>query len=188
MAGELQGKKIAFLATDGFEQIELTRPWQDIKDAGAEVELISLKSGEIQGMNADINKADTFKVDKTVDEVSASDYHGLVLPGGVVNPDALRANDKAVIFVRDFFAQHKPVAAICHAPIMLIEANVLDGRTVTSFPSIKTDIQNAGGNWIDQEMVCDEGLVTSRTPDDLDAFCAKTIEEIAEGKHEEQTT
>tara|TARA_B100000929_G_scaffold152195_1_gene120396 strand:- start:478 stop:1068 length:591 start_codon:yes stop_codon:yes gene_type:complete len=188
MAGELQGKKIAFLATDGFEQIELTRPWQDIKDAGAEVELISLKSGEIQGMNADINKADTFKVDKTVDEVSASDYHGLVLPGGVVNPDALRANDKAVIFVRDFFAQHKPVAAICHAPIMLIEANVLDGRTVTSFPSIKTDIQNAGGNWIDQEMVCDEGLVTSRTPDDLDAFCAKAIEEFAEGKHEDQTT
>ena len=188
MAGELQGKKIAFLATDGFEQIELTRPWQDIKDAGAEVELISLKSGEIQGMNADINKADTFKVDKTVDEVSASDYHGLVLPGGVVNPDALRVNDKAVAFVRDFFAQHKPVAAICHAPIMLIEANVLDGRTVTSFPSIKTDIQNAGGNWIDQEMVCDEGLVTSRTPDDLDAFCAKAIEEFAEGKHEDQTT
>lgn len=188
MAGELQGKKIAFLATDGFEQIELTRPWQDIKDAGAEVELISLKSGEIQGMNADINKADTFKVDKTVDEVSASDYHGLVLPGGVVNPDALRVNDKAVAFVRDFFAQHKPVAAICHAPIMLIEANVLDGRTVTSFPSIKTDIQNAGGNWVDQEMVCDEGLVTSRTPDDLDAFCAKAIEEFAEGKHEDQTT
>ena len=188
MAGELQGKKIAFLATDGFEQIELTRPWQDIKDAGAEVELISLKSGEIQGMNADINKADTFKVDKTVDEVSASDYHGLVLPGGVVNPDALRVNDKAVAFVRDFFAQHKPVAAICHAPIMLIEANVLDGRTVTSFPSIKTDIQNAGGNWVDQEMVCDEGLVTSRTPDDLDAFCAKAIEELAEGKHEDQTT
>ncbi len=188
MAGELQGKKIAFLAADGFEQVELTRPWQDIKDAGAEVELISLKSGEIQGMNADINKGDTFKVDKTVDEVSASDYHGLVLPGGVVNPDALRVNDKAVTFVRDFFAQHKPVAAICHAPIMLIEANVLDGRTVTSFPSIKTDIQNAGGNWVDQEMVCDEGLVTSRTPDDLDAFCAKAIEEFAEGKHEDQTT
>ena len=188
MAGELQGKKIAFLAADGFEQVELTRPWQDIKDAGAEVELISLKAGEIQGMEGDINKADTFKVDKTVDEVSAADYHGLVLPGGVVNPDALRVNDKAVTFVRDFFAQHKPVAAICHAPIVLIEANVLDGRTITSFPSIKTDVQNAGGNWVDQEVVCDEGLVTSRTPDDLDAFCAKAIEEFAEGKHEDQTT
>ncbi|RJS91253.1 type 1 glutamine amidotransferase domain-containing protein [Salinisphaera sp. Q1T1-3] len=188
MTQELQGKKIAFLAADGFEQVELTRPWNDLKKAGATVELISIKSGEIQGMNADINKADTFAVDKTVDQVSAGDYHGLVLPGGVVNPDALRANEKAVQFTRDFFAQHKPVAAICHAPILLIEAGVLDGRTVTSFPSIKTDIQNAGATWVDQEVVCDEGLVTSRTPDDLDAFCAKAIEEFAEGKHEDQTT
>ncbi|KEZ79331.1 type 1 glutamine amidotransferase domain-containing protein [Salinisphaera hydrothermalis] len=187
MAGQLNGKKIAFLAADGFEQIELTRPRKDITDAGAEVHLISLESGEIQGMNGDINKADTFKVDKTIDEVSASDYHGLVLPGGVVNPDNLRTNDKAVAFVRDFFAQHKPVAAICHAPIVLIEARVLDGRTVTSFPSIKTDLQNAGATWVDQEVVCDEALVTSRTPDDLDAFCAKAIEEFAEGRHEDQT-
>ncbi|MES1955595.1 type 1 glutamine amidotransferase domain-containing protein [Salinisphaera hydrothermalis] len=187
MADQLNGKKIAFLAADGFEQIELTRPRKDITDAGAEVHLISLESGEIQGMNGDINKADTFKVDKTIDEVSAADYHGLVLPGGVVNPDNLRTNDKAVAFVRDFFAQHKPVAAICHAPIVLIEARVLDGRTVTSFPSIKTDLQNAGATWVDQEVVCDEALVTSRTPDDLDAFCAKAIEEFAEGRHEDQT-
>ncbi|MDA3921793.1 MAG: type 1 glutamine amidotransferase [Salinisphaera sp.] len=188
MAGKLNGKKIAFLVADGFEQIELTRPWKDIQDAGATVELVSLKSGEVQGMEADINKADTFKVDKTVDEVKADDYHGLMLPGGTVNPDNLRVNDKAVQFVRDFFAQHKPVAAICHAPIILIEAGVLKGRTLTSFPSIKTDIQNAGGTWEDREVVCDEALVTSRSPDDLDAFCAKAIEEFAEGKHADQTT
>ncbi|MGB7756162.1 MAG: type 1 glutamine amidotransferase domain-containing protein [Salinisphaera sp.] len=188
MAGQLEGKKIAFLVADGFEQIELTRPRQDIADAGAEVHLVSLKTGEVQGMDGDINKADTFKVDKTVDEVSASDYNALVLPGGTINPDGLRANDKAVSFVRDFFKQHKPVAAICHAPITLIEADVVDGRTLTSFPSIKTDLNNAGANWVDQEVVCDEGLVTSRTPDDLDAFCAKAIEEFAEGRHEEQTT
>lgn len=188
MADQLNGKKIAFLVTDGFEQIELTRPWKDIQDAGATVELVSLASGEIQGMEADINKADTFKVDKTVDEVKADDYNGLVLPGGVVNPDKLRVNDKAIQFVRDFFAQHKPVAAICHAPIMLVEAGVLEGRKLTSFPSIRTDIQNAGGTWEDREMVCDQGLVTSRSPDDLDAFCAKAIEEFAEGKHADQTT
>lgn len=188
MAGQLEGKKIAILATDGFEQIELTRPQQEITDAGAEVHLVSLESGEIQGMNGDINKADTFQVDKTVDEVSASDYHGLVLPGGSINPDTLRMNDKAVAFVRDFFAQHKPVAAICHAPMLLIEAGVVDGRTLTSFASLKTDLENAQANWVDQEVVCDEGLVTSRSPDDLDAFCAKAIEEFAEGKHEEQTT
>lgn len=188
MADKLKGKKIAFLVADGFEQVELTQPWQAVKDAGAEVHLVSIKSGEVQGMEADINKADTFPVDKTVDEVKADDYHGLMLPGGVVNPDKLRVNDKAVQFVRDFFAQHKPVAAICHAPIVLIEAGVLDGRKLTSFPSIKTDIQNAGGTWEDREVVCDEALVTSRTPDDLDAFCAKAIEEYAEGKHKEQTT
>lgn len=188
MAGELEGKKIAILVADGFEQIELTRPRQDISEAGAEVHLVSLESGEVQAMNGDINKADTFKVDKTVDDVSASDYHGLLLPGGTINPDTLRRNDKAVSFVRDFFRQHKPVAAICHAPITLIEAGVVDGRTVTSFPSIKTDLKNAGANWVDEEVVCDEGLVTSRTPDDLDAFCAKAIEEFAEGKHADQTT
>ena len=188
MADELKGRKIAFLAADGFEQVELTRPWDEIKAAGAEVELVSLKSGEIQGVNGDINKADTFKVDKTVDQVSAADYNGLVLPGGLANPDALRLNDQAVQFVRQFFAEHKPVAAICHAPWLLIEAGVVDGRTLTSFPSVRTDLQNAGARWVDREVVCDEALVTSRNPNDLDAFCAKAIEEFAEGKHAEQTT
>ncbi|QDT15241.1 type 1 glutamine amidotransferase domain-containing protein [Alienimonas californiensis] len=186
MADRLSGKRIAFLATDGFEQVELTEPWQAIKDAGAEVELISLKSGEIQGMNHD-EKGDTFPVDKTVDAASAGDYHGLVLPGGVANPDNLRTNAGAVSFVRDFFQQHKPVAAICHGPWTLIEADVVRGRRVTSWPSLKTDLKNAGAEWVDEECVCDEGLVTSRNPDDLPAFCAKAIEEFAEGKHAEQT-
>lgn len=188
MSDELNGKKIAFLATDGVEQVELTQPWEQIKAAGADVELVSLEAGEIQAMNGDINKGDTFKVDKTVDDVKAEDYNGLVIPGGVANPDTMRTNDKAVQFTRDFFAQHKPVAAICHAPWMLIEAGVVDGRTVTSFPSVQTDLKNAGAHWVDREVVCDEALVTSRTPDDLDAFCAKAIEEFEEGKHEEQTT
>ncbi|NNJ25403.1 type 1 glutamine amidotransferase domain-containing protein [Alienimonas chondri] len=186
MADRLTGKRIAFLATDGFEQVELTDPWQAIKDAGAEVELISLKSGEIQGMNHD-EKGDTFSVDQTVDAVSAGDYHGLVLPGGVANPDTLRTDEGAVGFVRDFFQQHKPVAAICHGPWTLIEADVVRGRKVTSWPSLKTDLKNAGAEWVDEECVCDEGLVTSRNPDDLPAFCAKAIEEFAEGKHAEQT-
>ena len=188
MSEELKGKKVAFLATNGFEYSELTQPWDEIKAAGAEVELISIESGKIQGESGGEPKGDPIPVDKTVDQVSASDYNALVLPGGLANPDTLRTNDKAVQFVRDFFAQHKPVSAICHAPWLLIEAGVVDGRTVTSFPSVKTDLENAGATWVDREMVCDEALVTSRTPDDLDAFCAKTIEEIAEGKHEEQTT
>ncbi|MGN8197573.1 type 1 glutamine amidotransferase domain-containing protein [Salinisphaera sp. RV14] len=187
MAGQLEGKKIAFLVADGFEQIELTRPRQDITEAGAQVQLVSLQSGEVQGMSGDIDRADRFTVDETVDEVSASDYNGLVLPGGTLNPDGLRVNDTAVSFVRDVFKQHKPVAAICHAPITLIEAGVVDGRTLTSFPSIKTDLNNASANWVDQAVVCDEGLVTSRTPDDLDAFCARAIEAFAEGRHAEQT-
>ncbi len=186
MANELQGKKIAFLATDGVEQVELTQPWQAIKDAGAEVNLVSLESGQIQGFNH-LDKADTFTVDITVDDANASDYHGLVLPGGVANPDMLRMNENAVSFVRDFFHQHKPVAAICHAPWTLIEAGVVDGRTLTSFPSLKTDLENAGAHWVDREVVTDEGFVTSRDPNDLNAFCDKAIEEFAEGKHEEQT-
>lgn len=186
MSNQLNGKRIAFLATDGFEQVEFTRPWEAVKDAGATVELISLESGTIQGFNH-TNKGDVFKVDKTVDQVSAGDYDGLVLPGGVHNPDTLRTNEKAVKFVRDFFKQHKPVSAICHGPWTLIEAGVVDGRKLTSWPSLKTDIQNAGGHWVDQEVVVDQGLTTSRKPEDLDAFCAKTIEEIAEGKHAEQT-
>jgi protease I len=186
MSNQLKGKRIAFLATDGFEQVEFTQPWQAVKNAGATVELVSLKKGTIQGFNH-TDKGDSFKVDKTVDEVKASDYHGLVLPGGVHNPDALRTNKKAVEFVRDFFKQHKPVSAICHGPWTLIEAGVVEGRTLTSWPSLKTDIENAGGKWVDREVVVDEGLTTSRNPDDLDAFCAKTVEEFAEGKHAEQT-
>lgn len=184
--GQLSGKRIAFLATDGFEQVELTRPWEEIRKAGAKVELVSLKNGQIQGMRHD-EKADTFKVDRTLDNVQAQDYDGLVLPGGVANPDALRMEEKAVSFVREFFEQDKPVAAICHGPWTLVEADVLKGRTVTSWPSLKTDITNAGGQWVDEEVHVDHGLVTSRKPDDLDAFCAKAIEEFAEGKHDAQS-
>ena len=184
--GTLTGKKVAILATNGFEQVELTEPMEKVKSAGADVEIVSLESGEIQGMNHD-EKGDMFPVDKTVNEVSADDYNGLILPGGVLNPDTLRTNDKAVQFVRDFFVQHKPVSAICHGPWMLVEADVLNGRTVTSFPSIKTDILNAGGNWVDEEVVVDQGLTTSRTPDDMEAFCKKVVEELREGKHDRQT-
>ena len=181
---KLSGKKIAFLATNGFEYSELERPWNACKDEGADVELISLEKGEIEGKHKD--KEGTFTVDKTIDEVAADDYDGLVLPGGLKNPDTLRMNEKAVQFVRDFFEQHKPVGAICHGPWMLVEADVLDGREVTSWPSLQTDIRNAGGLWVDKEVVVDEGLVTSRNPDDLDAFCSKCVEEFCEGKHEDQ--
>ncbi|QEG36941.1 type 1 glutamine amidotransferase domain-containing protein [Bythopirellula goksoeyrii] len=183
---QLTGKTIAFLATDGFEQVELTKPWEAIKEAGADVVLVSPKSGTIQGMNHD-EKADKFTVDKSIDAVSAENYDGLVLPGGVANPDALRMNDTCVDFVRDFFKQGKPVAAICHGPWTLIEADVVKGRKVTSWPSLKTDLTNAGADWVDEEYVCDQGLVTSRNPDDLPAFCKKAIEEFAEGVHAEQS-
>ncbi|WP_391564905.1 type 1 glutamine amidotransferase domain-containing protein [Allorhodopirellula solitaria] len=186
MSKTLDGKRIAFLATDGFEQVELTQPWDAIKNAGADVVLVSPESGTIQGMNHD-EKADKFKVDENAGSVSAENFDGLVLPGGVANPDALRMCDDSVSFVRDFFKQHKPVAAICHGPWTLIEADVVRGRKVTSWPSLKTDLTNAGAEWVDQECVVDEGLVTSRKPDDLDAFCAKAIEEFAEGKHAQQT-
>jgi protease I len=185
MSTKLSGKKVAFLATDGFEQVEFTKPWAAIKNSGATVELISLEKGKIQGFNH-TDKGDQFTVDKSIDEVKAEDYDGLVLPGGVHNPDTLRTNATAVSFVRDFFKQHKPVAAICHGPWTLIEADVVDGRTLTSWPSLKTDIQNAGGKWVDKEVVVDQGLTTSRKPDDLDAFCSKAVEELAEGKHAEQ--
>jgi protease I len=182
MAEELKGKRIAFLATDMFEQVELTEPWKAIEEAGGQPELVSLKPGEIQGFNH-YDKADKFKVDKTVEEVSASDYDAYVQPGGVGNPDALRMDENAVNFVRGFFEQGKPAAAICHGPWVLVEAGVVRGRTVTSWPSLQTDIRNAGGNWVDKEVVVDQGLVTSRKPDDLPAFNKKMIEEFAEGKH-----
>jgi protease I len=182
--GKLDGKKIAFIAADGVEQIELTEPWKAVEQEGGQPELISIESGEIQGFNH-LDKGDTFKVDKSIGEVSPDDYDNVVLPGGVANPDFLRGNEKVVSFVRDFFEKGKPVAAICHGPWTLVEAGVLDGLTLTSWPSLQTDIRNAGGNWVDEEVVVDKGLVTSRKPDDLKAFNSKLIEEFCEGKHEE---
>jgi protease I len=185
MADRLSGKKVAFLATDGVEQVELSEPWQAVKSEGGTPELISLESGEIQGFNH-LDKGDTFKVDKTAAEADASDYDGLVLPGGVANPDFLRADENAVSFTRAFFEAGKPVAAICHGPWTLVEADVVRGRTLTSWPSLQTDIKNAGGEWVDEEVHVDSGLVTSRKPDDLPAFCDKLAEEICEGRHDEQ--
>jgi protease I len=185
MADELKGLKIAFLAAEGVEQVELTDPWQAVEQAGGSPELISVEDGDVQAFNH-LDKADTFKVDKTAKEADASDYDGLVLPGGVANPDFLRTDEDAVRFVRDFFQQAKPVGVICHGPWTLVEADVVKGRTLTSWPSLQTDLRNAGANWVDEEVVVDEGLVSSRKPDDLPAFCAKLVEELAEGKHAEQ--
>jgi protease I len=185
MADELKGKKVAFLVAEMFEEVELTKPWEALEQAGAELELVSLEDGEVQGFNH-YDKGGSFKVDKPVEEASANDYDGLVLPGGVGNPDNLRQDENAVRFVRDFFEQGKPVGAICHAPWTLIEAGVVRGRTLTSFPSLQTDLRNAGANWVDEEVHVDQGLVTSRKPDDIPAFNSKLIEELAEGKHEQQ--
>jgi protease I len=178
VADKLQGKRVAFLATDMVEQVELTEPWQALVDEGAEVELISLEEGEIQGFNH-YDKADTFKVDRTVEEARAEDYDALVIPGGVGNPDTMRTDENAVQLVRDFFEQGKPVGVICHGPWMLVEAGVVRDRKVTSWPSLETDIRNAGGNWVDEEVVVDQGLVTSRKPEDLTAFKEKIIEDFA---------
>ena len=185
MADRLQGKRVAFLATDMVEQVELTEPWKAVKEAGATPELVSLEEGEIQGFNH-YDKADTFKVDRTVEEARADDYDALVIPGGVGNPDTMRTDENAVELVRQFFEQGKPVGVICHGPWMLVEAGVVRGRTVTSWPSLRTDIRNAGGEWVDEQVVVDDGLVTSRKPDDLPAFNAKIVEEFAEGRHEQQ--
>jgi protease I len=185
MADTLNGKRVAFLATEGVEQIELTEPWKAVEAAGATPELVSLQDGEVQAFEH-LDKADRFPVDRTAAEANAADYDGLVLPGGVANPDFLRADEDAVAFVRSFFEQGKPVGAICHAPWTLVEADVLRGRTLTSWPSLQTDIRNTGGRWVDEEVHVDEGLVTSRRPDDLPAFCAKVVEELAEGRHEAQ--
>lgn len=182
----LNNKKVAILVTDGFEQSEFTEPKKAVEDAGATVHVVSLKSGKIKSWN-DGNWGNEYDVDKTLDEVSASDYNSLILPGGVINPDLLRNNKKAVDFVKEFVAQEKPVSAICHGPWLLAEAGVLEGRKITSYSSIKTDMINAGANWVDEEVVVDSGLTTSRNPDDLPAFCKKIVEEIAEGKHEEMS-
>lgn len=185
MTEELKGKRIAFLATDGVEQIELTAPWDSVRNAGGEVELVSLKEGEIRGFNH-LEPGDRFPVHRNAHSAQARDFDALVLPGGVANPDFLRMDADAVRFVREFFEQSKPVAAICHGPWTLVEAGVVKGRTLTSFPSLRTDIENAGGNWVDREVCVDNGLTTSRKPGDLDAFCAKAVEEFAEGEHARQ--
>ena len=186
MAGELNGKKVAFLvANEGIEQIELTEPRKAIEEAGAETVLIAPEAGDAQAFNH-LDKADTFPVDLTTGNADAGDFDGLVLPGGVANPDNLRTDAAAVAFIREFFAAGKPVAAICHAPWALIEAGVVEGRKLTSWPSLQTDLRNAGAEWVDEEVVVDSGLVTSRKPDDIPAFSSKAIEEIAEGVHSEQ--
>ena len=183
----LEGVRVAVLATDMFEQKELTEPWKALEEAGAKPELVSLKEGEIQGFNH-YDKAGSFKVDKTIEEVSADDYDAYLQPGGVGNPDTLRMDENAVQFVRDIFEQGKPAAVICHGPWMLVEAGVVRGRTLTSWPSLQTDIRNAGGEWVDEEVVVNGNLVTSRKPDDLPAFCEKMIEAFARGRiHAEAT-
>lgn len=185
MAQSLHGSRVAIVATDGVEQIELVEPRKALQDAGARVELIAPQAGEIQGFDH-LDKAGTFAVDRTAAEARSSDYDALVLPGGVANPDALRTEPDVVGFVRGFFEEGKPVAVICHGPWTLVEAGVLKGRTITSWPSLQTDVRNAGGTWVDEEVHVDQGLVSSRRPDDLPAFNAKMLEEFAEGRHRGQ--
>jgi protease I len=182
MADQLSGKRIAFLATDGVEQIELTEPWRAVEATGGKPELISLESGEIQGFEH-LDKGKTFRVDHTVADAEPTDYDGLVLPGGVANPDRLRMDEDAVEFVRGFVEEGKPIGVICHGPWTLVEADAVRGLTLTSFPSLRTDIENAGGTWVDKEVQVDQGIVSSRKPDDLPAFCGKLVEELAEGVH-----
>ena len=187
MANELQGKKIAILlAPVGTEQVEFEESKKAVESEGATVDVVGLHTGDAQTMNSDVNPGDTFTVEKTFSEVLADEYDGLIVPGGTVGADKLRGSDEAVSFVHSFFDQAKPVGVICHGPWMLVEADVVKGRTLTSYPTLRTDIRNAGGNWVDEEVVVDQGLVTSRNPDDVPAFCAKIVEEFAEGKHEDQ--
>jgi protease I len=184
MSDELKGKKIAILAADGVERVELEQPRQAVENAGATTELISLEAGEIQAMDHDLEPAAKVTVDKAIADVSADDYDGLILPGGVANPDNLRQDDDVIAFLQAFFKSGKPVGVICHGPWTLVEADLVRGRTLTSYPSIRTDIRNAGGNVVDEQVVVDQGLVSSRNPDDLPAFCAKIVEEFAEGAHD----
>jgi protease I len=183
MSGPLTGRKVAVLATDGVEQVELIEPMKALREAGAEVHLVSINAGEIQGLNH-MDKGERFPVDRTLADANPRDYIGLVLPGGVANPDTLRTNDRAVEFARAFIEADKPVAAICHGPWLLVEAGVLKGRTVTSWPSLQTDIRNAGGEWVDKEVTVDQKLITSRNPDDLPAFCAKLVTAFNAAKEE----
>jgi protease I len=185
MAQELNGKKIAILATDGVEQAELTEPRKAFEEAGAQTELISLQDGAILGFDH-LDHGDRFQVDKVVADASADDYDGVFVPGGVANGDFLRADADAVRFVADFAKAHKPIASICHGPWVLVESGIVKGATITSWPSLKTDVENAGGTWVDEEVQVDQGIVTSRKPDDIPAFSAKAIEEFAEGRHEDE--
>lgn len=182
MATELSGKMVAILAADGFEEVELTKPRKALDEAGAKTRVVSVKPGNIQGMNH-ADKGGTVAVDQTLAEAKPQDFDALMIPGGLMNPDTLRSNEEALEFVRHFFREGKPVAAICHGPWVLIDAGVVRGRTLTSWPAIKSDVRNAGGNWVDEEVVVDNGLVTSRKPDDIPAFNHKMIEEFCEGRH-----
>jgi protease I len=186
MFDQLQGKRIAILvANEGVEQVELTEPMEAVEGAGAEVDLLAPEAGEVQAFNH-LDKGERFEVDRAVGDADADEYDGLVLPGGVANPDQLRGKEEAVEFIRAFFAAGKPVGVICHGPWTLIEADVVKGRTLTSWPSLRTDLRNAGAEWVDEEVHVDQGLVSSRKPDDLSAFNAKIVEEFAEGVHEGQ--
>ena len=186
MSDQLSGRKVAILAADGVERVELEKPRQAVEDAGASTELLSIHDGEIAARNHDLEDAGTFSVDRLVSDASVDDYDALLLPGGTVNPDQLRMNDDAIGFVRQFFESGKPIGTICHGPWSLVEAGVVSGRRITSFPSIRTDLRNAGAEVVDEEVVTDEGLVSSRSPDDLPALCSKIVEEFAEGRHEAQ--
>ncbi len=184
MARVLNGKRIAFLvAREGIEQVELTEPWDAVERAGGTPELIAPEDGDVQAMEH-LDKASTFPVDRTFADADPGEYEGAVLPGGVANPDQLRTDERAVRFLQRLFAEGKPVGVICHGPWTLVEADLVRGRTLTSWPSLQTDIRNAGGEWVDREVVVDKGLVSSRRPDDLPAFCEKIVEEFAEGRHQ----
>lgn len=183
MASELNGKRIAFLvAQEGVEEVELTKPWEAVEDAGAEHELIAPEEGEVQAFNH-LDKGGKFHVDRSLGQARAEDYDGVVLPGGVANPDELRMDERAIEFLKKVFSEGKPVGVICHGPWTLVEADLVRDRKITSWPSLRTDITNAGGEWVDEEVVVDQGLVSSRKPDDLEAFCGKIVEEFAEGRH-----
>ena len=184
--GKLDGKKVAILVASGFEQVEMTKPREALQEAGAQTTIVSPKSDPIQGMNH-ADKGDKFDVDLTLEKAKATDYDALLIPGGLLNPDELRSTPAALEFTRHFFRAGKPVASICHGPWVLIDAEVVEGRTLTSWPAIQTDVKNAGGNWVNEEVVVDNGLVTSRNPDDIPAFNEKMIEEFAEGKHQPQS-
>ncbi len=187
MAGKLDGKKVAILVADGFEQVEMTKPREALDEAGAETKVVSLKSGKIQGMHH-ADKGDRFDVDLAVDQARPEEFDALIIPGGLLNPDALRSNENALEFTRHFFCEGKPVATICHGPQVLISAGLVRGRTMTSWAAIKADMRNAGANWVNEEVVVDNGLVTSRKPDDIPAFNKKMLEEFAEGRHKAMAT